>query len=174
MDLQLSLQKSVRCKFTTIAKSDTVSRANRILILGGPGSGKTSLAKQLSRIQSRVHIEVDELYWSGKKGGALQPNFESRFRRAIEAERWVLEGHYGKTKSFLKTATEQPDLILVLEVAELARVWRLLKRDIAEFARGVRWTSDTWWYIANRRGLRTLSKHELSREWQVPVQVIQN
>lgn len=67
----------------------------RAVIFGLPGSGKTTLAKDLARKYRVAHIEADAIYWRSTK-----PLSDSEFRSAIDKLTsegdWIFEGHLSK------------------------------------------------------------------------------
>jgi adenylate kinase family enzyme len=67
---------------------------NRFVIVGSTGSGKTTLARELSRIIGAPHIELDALNWSPGWTAAPTDVFRTKVAEAVSAERWVVEGNY--------------------------------------------------------------------------------
>lgn len=120
-----------------------VGSARRIVITGLPGSGKSTLAKRLSEQHGIPHIEVDRFYWVDKKGADVRSDFRSRLESELSAPAWILEGHYRKVHSWIP----KPDLILNLQIPLPRLLLRLALRDIREFWRGTRVTSDFVWVV---------------------------
>jgi adenylate kinase family enzyme len=67
---------------------------NRYVIVGSTGSGKTTLARELSRIVAAPHIELDALHWSPNWTAASTEVFRTKVAEAVSADRWVIEGNY--------------------------------------------------------------------------------
>ncbi len=70
---------------------------DRIVIVGNSGSGKTSLARQLSQVVSLAHLDLDEIAWKE----ADPPVRESLAESAAQIDaftarnpRWIVEGCY--------------------------------------------------------------------------------
>lgn len=69
----------------------------RLLILGAPASGKTTLAKHLSTRLNINHIEVDHLYWEAQKGGRVTESFLENVLDKTNQNAWIIEGMAKKT-----------------------------------------------------------------------------
>lgn len=65
------------------------------LVLGLPGSGKTTFARRLSRATGARHIEADKLFWPEPE------RFRERLRRELGQSPWIYEGHYGKARDLV-------------------------------------------------------------------------
>jgi len=66
----------------------------RILVVGAPGAGKTTFAREAGEALGLSPIGLDAQLWSA---GTWQPGVEARCRRAAELTRglaWVLDGEY--------------------------------------------------------------------------------
>ena len=66
----------------------------RIVVVGTTGSGKTTLASQLSRLYQIPHVEMDALRHD--PGWTEAPNdvFRERLALALADDRWVADGNY--------------------------------------------------------------------------------
>ena len=69
----------------------------RILVIGCPGSGKSTFSKELNRITGIPLIHLDMLYWNGDRTTVDRSVFMERLFRAMEAEQWIIDGNYGAT-----------------------------------------------------------------------------
>ena len=82
--------------------SDDKSLAiERVVVVGTSCSGKTTLARQLSRVLDLPHVELDAIHW--KLGWRERP-VEEVLRMAVEAaaaERWVMDGNYSAVRDIV-------------------------------------------------------------------------
>jgi adenylate kinase family enzyme len=70
-----------------------VSRADRILVIGCSGGGKTTLSKQLAQRLDLRHLSMDrEFYWL--PGWVKRPKAEERqmIAAAVTSGRWLMDG----------------------------------------------------------------------------------
>jgi adenylate kinase family enzyme len=99
--------------------------ADRILVYGVTGSGKTALAERISRLTGIPWHAVDELTW--EPGWVQVPNDEQRRRIATicAGERWVLDTAYG---IWLDIPLARADLIVALDFPRWVSLARLVRR----------------------------------------------
>lgn len=101
----------------------------KIRIIGPCGSGKSTVARELSR---RLHVpcyEIDNLIWD-RSGVEVRYPEEVRnrmFREIIQSEDWILEGvQHGWTMESFREA----DWVVVLHPHVLVRDYRIIRRFI--------------------------------------------
>jgi adenylate kinase family enzyme len=99
--------------------------ADRILVYGVTGSGKTALAERISRLTGIPWHAVDELTW--EPGWVQVPNDEQRRRIAAicAGEQWVLDTAYG---IWLDIPLARADLIVALDFPRWVSLARLVRR----------------------------------------------
>ena len=104
----------------------------KIYIVGPVASGKSTLAKKISRISGLDHIELDGLVHkkdqSNKKWGNLRRSdhaIEELFSKVLENKDWLIEDG---GRSIFGDALKEADVIIHLDTKSYLRKIRILKR----------------------------------------------
>ncbi len=69
----------------------------KILVIGCPGSGKSTFSKRLHDITDIPLYHLDMMYWNVDKTIVDESVFRQRFLDAIRNDEWILDGNYGTT-----------------------------------------------------------------------------
>jgi len=107
---------------------------NRISVIGTSGSGKTTFAGKLAEILRVPHVELDTLRWEANWTPAPIEVFRSRVSEAINTDRWVVDGNYGKDARDL--VWERVDTIVWLNYSLPVILYRLLRRTLRHLVFG--------------------------------------
>ncbi|HLQ30658.1 MAG TPA: hypothetical protein VK140_15605 [Ktedonobacteraceae bacterium] len=94
----------------------------KIHIVGGPGSGKTTLAQDLSSRFHVPHYDLDKVNWEKENVIAI-----------AEQPAWVTEGIY---LIWTEPMLYHADCIVLLEISWPVAAWRILHRHISKSLRG--------------------------------------
>lgn len=105
--------------------ANTLAACERILILGGTGSGKTTLARELAVALHVPHVELDSLYFGPEFSTAPLPLLRERTSAAIAGDRWVTDGNKRAVRDLV---WPRADTIVWLDYPLVVRLWRLAKR----------------------------------------------
>ncbi len=89
---------------------------NKIHIIGSVGSGKTTLARNLSRKYNIPYYELDNVVWKRHKSEDIRRSDEERdeyLDNIIRSDRWIIEGahnHEKKSKPMILNMLRQDNM----------------------------------------------------------------
>ena len=69
----------------------------KVLIIGGNGSGKTTMARQLAEITGLPLCHLDTLYWTDDWQPRERSEFITLLQAELEKEKWILDGNMRRT-----------------------------------------------------------------------------
>jgi adenylate kinase family enzyme len=97
----------------------------RIAIIGPPGAGKTTLAKELERIHEIKIYHLDRIFWQqGWKGKPRDTRIDI-LQRLVGEKQWIIEGFYLRSSNL---RLEAADTIIFLDMPPLLCLQRIIKR----------------------------------------------
>jgi hypothetical protein len=143
----------------------------RVYVLGGGGSGKTTLGKLLGArlgcpaVHLDVHLDAAFFFpgWSAMPEDELCAAREARIRELAARDVWVIEGNFpGWIDEFAAVA----DLIVWLDIPFGAAAWRILKRHVLADLRGHNpypGYPNLWRFLRNQRGYYGRTEEEYRR-----------
>lgn len=84
----------------------------RVLVLGSPGSGKSTFSRKLSKKTGLPNCYLDQLFWNADKTTVSRETFEKRLAKELIKESWIMDGNYNFT---LRKRLEYCDTIFLLD-----------------------------------------------------------
>ena len=75
----------------------TPSVGNKILVLGCPGSGKSTFARQLQEKTGLPLIHLDNVWWRADRTHISREEFDRALAELLQGERWIIDGNYSRT-----------------------------------------------------------------------------
>jgi adenylate kinase family enzyme len=97
----------------------------RVIITGSPGSGKTVLAKRLSRLLDVEFIWLDAIILDARGHRKPREETSSSLEAIARTDGWVLEGPPGDVPDH---AWNGASTVVVLDLPRVVRAWRWFKR----------------------------------------------
>ena len=78
-------------------KEEEKSIGKRILVIGSPGSGKSTFAGKLSRKTGLPLFYLDMLYHTPEKTTVPREVFDAALEEILKKDRWIIDGNYMRT-----------------------------------------------------------------------------
>jgi adenylate kinase family enzyme len=108
----------------------------RISVVGITGSGKTKIARELSRILDLPHYDLDMYYWLPRWKPRERAEFDALVERIAAGERWVVDGSYEEW-TVNGPIWKRADTVVWPRLSLPATMRQLAERTANRLARGV-------------------------------------
>ena len=69
----------------------------KIIVIGCPGSGKSTFSKALHEITGIPLCHLDMLFWNADKTAVEKAQFLDRLKTAMAPDQWIIDGNYAST-----------------------------------------------------------------------------
>lgn len=106
--------------------------ARRIVVRGASASGKTTLARSISRARGIPHVELDGIYHQAGWTPLADDSFRASIAGFMDDESWVVCGNYRKVTDPLLA---RADTIVLFDLPRRTVMARVLRRSIHRAAR---------------------------------------
>ena len=73
------------------------SIGNRIIVLGCPGSGKSTFARALAARTGLPLIHLDSVWWRADGSHISRDEFDRALAELLAGEKWIIDGDYSRT-----------------------------------------------------------------------------
>lgn len=97
----------------------------RVLILGCPGSGKSTLSKKLGEKLDLPVVHLDKLNWREGWVNVSREEFDRLLAEELRKEAWIIDGNYSRT---IPERLERCDMAIFLDFPRALCLWGVFKR----------------------------------------------
>ncbi len=84
----------------------------RIIVIGCPGSGKSTFSRALHRITGIPLFHLDMMYWNADRTIVDTAIFHQRILEIMKKNEWIMDGNYGST---LELRLKECDTVIFLD-----------------------------------------------------------
>ena len=100
----------------------------RVLVIGSPGAGKSTLSAQLATATGLPLFHLDQLHWKPGWVESTTAEFDERLAAVTAGPSWIIDGNYGRT---LPQRLARADTVIDLDLP----AWLCLARVIGRVVR---------------------------------------
>ena len=72
-------------------------KQHRVLVIGSPGSGKSTFSRKLRDVTGLPLYYLDMLYHNPDRTTVNRAEFDERLSRILELDQWIIDGNYRRT-----------------------------------------------------------------------------
>lgn len=69
----------------------------KIIVIGCPGSGKSTFSKKLHVITGLPLFHLDNINWNSDKSHISREEFDQRLDEILQRDKWIIDGNYNRT-----------------------------------------------------------------------------
>ncbi|MFD1413585.1 P-loop NTPase family protein [Oceanobacillus jeddahense] len=103
------------------------SIVNRIIVIGCPGAGKSTLSTQIAQIRNIPLVHLDSIQWIDDDTTASKAAFDTKLNEEIKKDKWIIDGNYART---LELRMKHADWVIWLDFPRSVCLYRIFKRYI--------------------------------------------
>lgn len=104
---------------------DELKKSQKICIFGCPGSGKSTLCKELSSLLNLDAYHLDNIYWKPNWVSICKDEFDAELHKIMIKDNWIIDGNYNRT---LDLRLENSEFIIYLDMNRFTCLQGAIKR----------------------------------------------
>ena len=106
---------------------------DRVVVVGPPGSGKTTTAAVIAKRLGAPHTELDSLWWDPNWTEAGRDTFRARLAPVVAGDRWVVDGNYTSAGG-ADLVWPRAEVVVWLDLGRWVTVPRVVRRTFTRAA----------------------------------------
>ena len=115
------------------------SIGHRILILGCPGSGKSTFARALAAKTGLPLVHLDNVWWRADGTHITRDEFDLALSELLRGEQWIMDGDYSRT---YEVRVRAADTVIFLDYPEEVCMAGIIAR-VGQKRPDIPWTEST-------------------------------
>ena len=112
---------------------------NRIVVLGCPGSGKSTFARSLAAKTGLPLIHLDNYWWRADGTHISRDEFDLALSELLRGEKWIMDGDYSRT---YEVRVRAADTVIFLDYPEEVCMAGIIAR-VGQMRPDIPWTEST-------------------------------
>jgi len=104
----------------------------RILIIGGNGCGKTTLAQKLAHKLELPLIHLDVLYWRDNWKYASKDEFDELLMKELSKPKWIIDGNMNRS---IPLRLKYCDTVIYMDFSRTMCVYGAIKRVVKNYGK---------------------------------------
>jgi adenylate kinase family enzyme len=115
-----------------VVKAENNRQMQRVMIIGQPGSGKSTVARALGGITHLPVVHIDHIHWKSGWVGRSKPERDALCEQVQAREKWIFEG--GQSSTWPERLA-RADTLIWLDIPLGVRLWRVFWRTVRYWGR---------------------------------------
>ena len=112
---------------------------NRVLVLGCPGSGKSTFARALAAKTGLPLVHLDNVWWRTDGTHISREDFDRTLSELLRGEKWIMDGDYSRT---YEVRVRAADTVIILDYPEEVCMAGIIAR-VGQKRPDIPWTEST-------------------------------
>lgn len=104
----------------------------KILIIGSPGSGKSTFSKILSQKLNIPLVHLDSLFWKAGWVESEREEFDTLLLSELQKDKWIIDGNYSRT---MEMRLKYADTVIFFDYNRFLCLWRVIKRVVINYGK---------------------------------------
>lgn len=99
----------------------------KVIIIGCPGSGKTTFAEKLNKITGFQLYYLDAIWHKPDKTHITREDFDQYISRIFDMPEWIIDGNYNRT---MEIRLRQCDTVFLFDLPRVSSISKTINRGI--------------------------------------------